>query len=297
MQTAINTSFGVLVGTGLWFIGVPNPATLGHPHDAAALRPYIGPVIAAAFPAIVALAVDPGMGDAVLGGGSVPRRRARHRSGDRALAVRPQYRAFGRRGCRCRRFLDTALGTGWTATIDATDDVPRCAGPACRAFTVSRGASRRPACTGAGGSLLSAHARRRIPTKPRIRPKRFSRPNLCRPITTKSRSAGSLWLSSTSIGCAGTRAPGKDQRSGRMGHRRSCRPRRARSPAQEEGSGGVAAAAGSLSRGTRRPLAGERPCCASPAADRSTRRLRQCWHSFWKNTELVRAWCRPKQFR
>src|ERR1700738_318133 len=59
-QTAINTSFGVLVGTGLWFISVPHPVLWGILGMLLRFVPYIGPVIAAALPAIVALAVDPG---------------------------------------------------------------------------------------------------------------------------------------------------------------------------------------------------------------------------------------------
>ena len=60
VQTAINTSVGVLVGTGLWFIGVPNPALWGILTMLLRFVPYIGPVIAAAFPAALSLAVDPG---------------------------------------------------------------------------------------------------------------------------------------------------------------------------------------------------------------------------------------------
>jgi predicted PurR-regulated permease PerM len=59
-QTAINASVGALVGTGLWFIGVPNPALWGILTMLLRFVPYIGPVIAAAFPAMLAVAVDPG---------------------------------------------------------------------------------------------------------------------------------------------------------------------------------------------------------------------------------------------
>jgi predicted PurR-regulated permease PerM len=59
-QTAINTSFGVLVGTGLWLIGVPYPVLWGILGTLLRFVPYIGPIIAAALPAIVAFAVDPG---------------------------------------------------------------------------------------------------------------------------------------------------------------------------------------------------------------------------------------------
>jgi predicted PurR-regulated permease PerM len=59
-QTAINTSVGVLVGTGLWLIGAPNPALWGILTILLRFVPYIGPVIAVAFPAALAIAVDPG---------------------------------------------------------------------------------------------------------------------------------------------------------------------------------------------------------------------------------------------
>jgi predicted PurR-regulated permease PerM len=59
-QTAVNASFGVLVGSGLWFIGVPNPGLWGILGMLLRFIPYIGPIIAAALPMIVAFAVDPG---------------------------------------------------------------------------------------------------------------------------------------------------------------------------------------------------------------------------------------------
>jgi len=60
IQTGINASLGVFVGTGLWFIGVPNPLLWGILTMLLRFVPYIGPVIAAAFPAALAVAVDPG---------------------------------------------------------------------------------------------------------------------------------------------------------------------------------------------------------------------------------------------
>ncbi len=59
-QLLINTSFGVLIGAGLWLIGIPTAILWGI--LAAVLRfvPYIGSIIAAAFPLALAVAVDPG---------------------------------------------------------------------------------------------------------------------------------------------------------------------------------------------------------------------------------------------
>jgi predicted PurR-regulated permease PerM len=59
-QLMLNTGFGILIGTGLWLIGIPSAALWGI--LAAVLRfvPYIGSIIAAAFPLALAVAVDPG---------------------------------------------------------------------------------------------------------------------------------------------------------------------------------------------------------------------------------------------
>jgi predicted PurR-regulated permease PerM len=59
-QLGVNGAFGVVIGLGLWAIGIPSPVLWGI--LAAVLRfvPYVGAVIAAAFPLILAVAVDPG---------------------------------------------------------------------------------------------------------------------------------------------------------------------------------------------------------------------------------------------
>lgn len=66
LYSAINAIIGVLIGIGLWWVGVPYPALWGA--LAAVLRfvPYIGIVIALVFPATLAFATTPGWG-ALLG--------------------------------------------------------------------------------------------------------------------------------------------------------------------------------------------------------------------------------------
>jgi predicted PurR-regulated permease PerM len=59
-QTALNAGSGVLIAIGLWLIGVPNPILWGILAMLLRFVPYIGPVIAAIFPAALALAIDPG---------------------------------------------------------------------------------------------------------------------------------------------------------------------------------------------------------------------------------------------
>jgi predicted PurR-regulated permease PerM len=60
IQLVVNAAFGVVVGLGLWLIGIPSAILWGI--LAAVLRfvPYIGAFIAAAFPLALAAAVDPG---------------------------------------------------------------------------------------------------------------------------------------------------------------------------------------------------------------------------------------------
>jgi predicted PurR-regulated permease PerM len=59
-QTMINAIFGLIIGTGLWLIGIPNPVLWGALGTLLRFVPYIGAIIAAVFPAILALAIDPG---------------------------------------------------------------------------------------------------------------------------------------------------------------------------------------------------------------------------------------------
>ncbi len=64
-QAAINASFGLLIGVGLYFIGLPSPILWGL--LAALLRfvPYIGSITAGVLPVALAAAVDPGWSKAL----------------------------------------------------------------------------------------------------------------------------------------------------------------------------------------------------------------------------------------
>jgi predicted PurR-regulated permease PerM len=60
MQLAVNASFGVVIGAGLWIIGVPSPILWGILGAILRFVPYIGAIIAAVFPLALSAAVDPG---------------------------------------------------------------------------------------------------------------------------------------------------------------------------------------------------------------------------------------------
>jgi predicted PurR-regulated permease PerM len=59
-QLALNAGFGLVIGTGLWFIGVPSAALWGMLAMILRFIPYIGGVISAIFPLVLAAAVGPG---------------------------------------------------------------------------------------------------------------------------------------------------------------------------------------------------------------------------------------------
>jgi len=60
MQLVINLLYGIPVGIGLYFIGVPSPILWGLLATVLRFVPYVGPVIAAAFPIALSFAADPG---------------------------------------------------------------------------------------------------------------------------------------------------------------------------------------------------------------------------------------------
>jgi predicted PurR-regulated permease PerM len=59
-QLALNAAFGLVIGTGLWFIGVPSAPLWGMLAMIMRFVPYIGALISAVFPLLLAAAVDPG---------------------------------------------------------------------------------------------------------------------------------------------------------------------------------------------------------------------------------------------
>jgi len=59
-QLILNSAFGIVIGIGLWFIGTPSAVLWVILATVLRFVPYIGAVIAAAFPLALAVAVDPG---------------------------------------------------------------------------------------------------------------------------------------------------------------------------------------------------------------------------------------------
>ena len=59
-QVALNASYGVLVGVGLWLVGLPNPVLWGILAGVMRFVPFVGTPIAVLPPVLLAMAVDPG---------------------------------------------------------------------------------------------------------------------------------------------------------------------------------------------------------------------------------------------
>ncbi|KAB1073044.1 AI-2E family transporter [Methylobacterium planeticum] len=62
VQLALNACFGLVVGVGLYLIGVPNPVLWGIFSALMRFVPYAGAFLSAVFPLALAAAVDPGWG-------------------------------------------------------------------------------------------------------------------------------------------------------------------------------------------------------------------------------------------
>ena len=59
-QVLINAAYGVFIGLALWAIGMPSPVAWGVLAMLMRFVPYVGSYIAAALPALIAAAIDPG---------------------------------------------------------------------------------------------------------------------------------------------------------------------------------------------------------------------------------------------
>ena len=64
-QLAVNTCFGIVIGLGLWAIGIPSPAMWGLMAGLLRFVPYIGSLLAAVAPAALGAAINPGWAMAI----------------------------------------------------------------------------------------------------------------------------------------------------------------------------------------------------------------------------------------
>jgi predicted PurR-regulated permease PerM len=65
LQMLVNTGYGIIIGTGLYFIGVPNASLWGVAATLLRFLPYAGPPMAAAMPILLSLAIFSGWSHAL----------------------------------------------------------------------------------------------------------------------------------------------------------------------------------------------------------------------------------------
>jgi predicted PurR-regulated permease PerM len=71
LQAALNASFGLVIGVALWMIGIPNAPLWGAIAAMSRFVPYVGGVLAAFFPLLMAASLEPGWGMLMLTGAVV----------------------------------------------------------------------------------------------------------------------------------------------------------------------------------------------------------------------------------
>ena len=64
-QLCVNACFGVVIGVGLWLIGIPSAALWGVLAGLLRFVPYVGPMLAAVGPLALSAAIDPGWGTTI----------------------------------------------------------------------------------------------------------------------------------------------------------------------------------------------------------------------------------------
>jgi predicted PurR-regulated permease PerM len=71
LQAGLNLSFGVVVAIVLWLIGLPNPGLWGAIAAVSRFIPYIGGVVAAVAPLLIAASVEPGWSKLIATGAAI----------------------------------------------------------------------------------------------------------------------------------------------------------------------------------------------------------------------------------
>ena len=152
----VNSGFGLVIGVGLWLIGVPYAVLWGC--LAAMLRfiPYVGPAVAFIMPLVFSFAISPA------GPGhwkSSPCSRSSRPRLDQlpgAGHLRQDDGCFGPGPARRRHVLDLALGDAGAAPVDPADGLPGGAGQVCAQPLVLRRAPERRVRAGPRCAALPA---------------------------------------------------------------------------------------------------------------------------------------------
>ena len=288
----------MLVGTGLWFIGVPNPTLWGILTMLLRFVPYIGPVIAVAFPAALAVAVDPGWAKMfwaiglslvveLITGYVIEPSLYGHSIGISGVAVLVAAAFWTLLWGPIGLLLSTPL-TMWLVVLGRHVEHLQ--------FLEVLLGDRRPL---APEESFYQRILADDPDEAAHQAEAFFKD---KPL--------SVYYDEVAI--RGLALAQLDVNRGALDHAHRVRIKEAvewviddlsdhddaLTPTFEKEATEVAALPSVLSaRSSSRPVGVGRRCYASSVADRSTRRRRQCCHSFWKSTGSLPTWCRRRRFR
>ena len=121
MQFFINGSYGLAVGAGLFFLGVPYAVLWGFLAALFRYVPYVGPWIAAVFPIIISLVAFHWVDTARFSHRPFPAAGTWEQPDHGALALRPEYRGLASWSAGRNGILDLAVGADRVGVGDSVD--------------------------------------------------------------------------------------------------------------------------------------------------------------------------------
>jgi len=130
IQLALNAAFGLVIGVGLWGIGVPNPV-LGHSRRRSSFRAVHRRLHLCRFSACARSSSRSWLVDADLDGRAVYSCGADSGTRHRTPRLRSLDRALTSRRCSFSHLLDLAVGASWSRACNTSDCLPRRARTAC----------------------------------------------------------------------------------------------------------------------------------------------------------------------
>ena len=124
MFATVNSTFGLIVGLGLWAIGVKYALLWGFLAGALRFIPYAGAATAFALPLLFTIATEPGLDQAAGDRGALRRAGAGREHGAGADDLRQDDRGLGAGAAGLGDVLDLALGRDRPLAVDPDDGLP-----------------------------------------------------------------------------------------------------------------------------------------------------------------------------
>ena len=158
MQFLVNVTYGVPIGIGLYFIGVPNALLWGVLATLLRFVPFLGPLIAMALPLLLAFAVDPGWSMLLMTAGLFLVLELISNNVIEPWLYGASTGISSSRDHGRRHFLDLVVGAHRPPSVYSADRLPRGGGPVRAAAFISRRSARQRTRAETRGAAVPAHA-------------------------------------------------------------------------------------------------------------------------------------------